>query len=352
MGKKILFVGNRSLLTAILECLKGTSFISENNIDIIIRSSSPINKLSIGKLVKRLKKGEMRFVINRFFDKLFFSLNLHFYRKQTPFIKKTIFPERDFGYLNKLQNVNFLEYTGLDFENLETYDFMIVASFSYKIPKEILDKPRRGTLNIHPSYLPELRGGNPLYIQAYLKMNCCSTTIHYMDEKWDHGDIVVQKSIDIHPGATFQERMDKSALVAADLLNDIHKNNFEFSAKPQDHTKATYCHKTLKTKKNITSFSKEEDFEGFVAANYHESMYPFSYTYRYGFLFSILKVKKMEHMKGYKNKGLFYLDGRYYYAFYGDIYWITLYIYKGKLIDSSKIHHKERKTVIINESAA
>lgn len=353
MKQKILFIGNRHFLSSILESLEASPFIQENKIDIIIAQPKALNKKTRRKLILSLKKLDFAFIMNKIINKFFIRLNLRFFKNQIESIKKYLFPERELDYLNELRNVRFLEYDGLNFKNLETYDFMIVASFSLKIPKVILETPRRGALNIHPSCLPELRGGCPSYIQAYFKMKSCSTTIHYMDDKWDHGDIVAQKNVDIDPGATYQDRMDRSAKVAAELLNEIHKNNFEFTPTEQMHEKATYCHKILKIKNNISRFSKEENFEGFVAANYYETTYPFTYTFYKGFIFSILKVKKMDQMAGYKYKGLFSLDGRYYVAFYGEIYLITLYIYKGNLISLSGEYLLENEDINFrNESEA
>jgi len=352
MKQKILLIGNKHFLSSILESLRGTRYILENEIDIIIAQKKGGSNNSKRRLIKSLKEWKLRYVVNTLKDKLFISLNHRLFKKQIATIRDSIFADRDISYLNYLQNVSFLEYDGLNIKNLETYDFMIVASFSLKIPQEILDKPRKGTLNIHPSCLPELRGGYPSYVQAYLQMDHCSTTIHFMDEKWDHGDIVLQKSVKIDPYGTYQQRMNNSAMLAAELLNDLHNNNFEFSTEPQTHSKSTYCHKILKVKKRISRFSKDENFEGFVAANYYETLYPYTYTYYKGFIFSILKVKKMEHMKGYKQKGLFYLDGRYYFAFYGDIYLITMYIFKGKLIDFSQNHQEKSEDLVVSENAA
>lgn len=89
-----------------------------------------------------------------------------------------------------------MPYNGLyNIENIEQYDLMIVASFGEKIPSCIFDRPRYGTLNIHPSYLPNLRGGYPTYIQAYDKNAIRGTTIHKMSDGWDNGDIAIQKNI-------------------------------------------------------------------------------------------------------------------------------------------------------------
>lgn len=64
-------------------------------------------------------------------------------------------------------------------------------------PKELLDYPKYGCINIHASLLPKLRGGAPIHkaiINGYEKTG---VTIMYMDEKMDSGDIIYQEEIKI-----------------------------------------------------------------------------------------------------------------------------------------------------------
>src|ERR1700722_7945926 len=44
----------------------------------------------------------------------------------------------------------------------EKWDVFVVASFGSILPKELLDIPKRGTINVHPSLLPRLRGASPI----------------------------------------------------------------------------------------------------------------------------------------------------------------------------------------------
>jgi methionyl-tRNA formyltransferase len=330
MKKNILMIGNKHLLSAVLGSLSETPFLLENDIDIIISHSIGEKRKSLLKEAKKISKYNLSYNINKLFEKILLYINHKFYKEELSKIITTLFPSRDISNLKDLSNIRFLKFDGLNIKNLESYDFMIVASFSKKIPKEIFGKPRMGTLNIHPSFLPELRGGYPLYVATYFKMSDCATSIHFMDEKWDHGDIVDQKRIKIDSDATYQERMDCSAKSASDLLNNLHDKEFKIIPKTQSHGKASYCNKILEIKHNISMFTKSDSFEGYIAANYHETLYPFSFTYYRGFIFSILKVKRIQDMH-VKKKGLFYINNKFFYAFYGEIFLIVSYIYKGKL---------------------
>ncbi|PCI29158.1 methionyl-tRNA formyltransferase [Candidatus Wolfebacteria bacterium] len=67
----------------------------------------------------------------------------------------------------------------------------IVASFGKIIPGNILDIPKKGTLNVHPSLLPKLRGASPIQT-SILENEDTGVTIMLMDEKMDHGPILAQ----------------------------------------------------------------------------------------------------------------------------------------------------------------
>jgi methionyl-tRNA formyltransferase len=74
------------------------------------------------------------------------------------------------------------------------YDFFVVASYGKIIPKAVLDIPKKGTLNVHPSLLPKLRGASPLQ-NSILTENETGVTIIRLDEEMDHGPIVAQEKI-------------------------------------------------------------------------------------------------------------------------------------------------------------
>ena len=76
------------------------------------------------------------------------------------------------------------------------WDLFIVASYGKIIPKEILDMPKYGTINVHPSLLPRLRGASPMQ-SAILSEDKTGVTIMLMDEEMDHGPILIQKDLEI-----------------------------------------------------------------------------------------------------------------------------------------------------------
>ena len=95
----------------------------------------------------------------------------------------------------------------------EKPDIIITCAYGQIIPKELLDYPKYGCINIHASLLPKLRGGAPIHkaiINGYEKTG---VTIMYMDEKMDSGDIIYQEKIEI--------KDDDNAGTLFDKLSDL-----------------------------------------------------------------------------------------------------------------------------------
>lgn len=138
-----------------------------------------------------------------------------------------------------------------ELKNLEP-DLFIVAAYGKIIPQNILDIPKKGTLNVHPSRLPLLRGPSP--IESAITSGLTETTVSIMelDALMDHGPIIaqsenVQKWTRDNPpkGSTLEEAL---AIEGGKLLSDIIPKwiNGELKGKEQNHDLATFCVKTSK----------------------------------------------------------------------------------------------------------
>ena len=118
----------------------------------------------------------------------------------------------------------------------------IVAAYGKIIPKDILDLPKYGAINIHPSLLPEYRGPTP--IQTALKDGKTETgiSIMKMDEKMDHGPLLATIPYPItssDTSATLLETMfAKSAEALPQVIEDYVSGKIQ--PKKQNDEKATY----------------------------------------------------------------------------------------------------------------
>lgn len=97
-------------------------------------------------------------------------------------------------------------------------DMVVVAAFGQILPKAIIDFPKMGCLNIHPSLLPKYRGAAPLNWSIIRGETKTGVTIMMMDEGMDSGDILMQEETPLGYSETFGELHDRLAKLGADML--------------------------------------------------------------------------------------------------------------------------------------
>jgi len=128
------------------------------------------------------------------------------------------------------------------------FDVFIVASYGKIIPKDILEIPNFGTLNVHPSLLPKLRGSSPIQ-SSILTEEETGVTIIKLDEEVDHGPILSQEKIEIEwpPYADELERLcgEVGGKMLSKILPDWIKG--KLSELPQNHERATFTTKVEKS---------------------------------------------------------------------------------------------------------
>ena len=87
-------------------------------------------------------------------------------------------------------------------------DVMVVSGMSQLLSAKIFKIPVKGTINLHPSFLPEYRGANPDFWQYYNQEMHPGITVHYVDEGEDTGDIICQARTHIPLGTKAPDRLD------------------------------------------------------------------------------------------------------------------------------------------------
>jgi len=81
-------------------------------------------------------------------------------------------------------------------------DLALVYAYGEILPKEILDLPKLGFWNVHPSLLPKYRGASPIAYPLILGDKITGVSLILMDEKMDHGPIIAQEEMEIKPEDT------------------------------------------------------------------------------------------------------------------------------------------------------
>lgn len=122
-------------------------------------------------------------------------------------------------------------------------DLIVTAAFGQILPKELLDVPRLGCINVHASLLPAYRGGAPIH-QAVMD-GCTETgvTIMYMVEKLDAGDIISQVTTPILSTDDTGTMFEKLSLAGEMLLKETLPSILEGTNAriPQDEALVTFA---------------------------------------------------------------------------------------------------------------
>lgn len=100
-------------------------------------------------------------------------------------------------------------------------DIIVTCAYGQIIPKEILDYPKFGCINVHASLLPKLRGGAPIHKSIIDGYDKTGITIMYMDIKMDSGDIISQVETIIEDTDNLESLHDRLSLMGRELLLDV-----------------------------------------------------------------------------------------------------------------------------------
>ena len=152
----------------------------------------------------------------------------------------------------------------------ENPDLIIVTAYGKIIPKEILDIPRFGILNVHASLLPFYRGASPMPAAILNGDKETGATIMLIDEKLDHGPILAQTRVSIAPDDTTESLGRKMANAGANLLTDTTQKWIDGAINPQtqDHRRATHTKILIKQDGEIKAEHTAEHIERMARAYY------------------------------------------------------------------------------------
>lgn len=136
-------------------------------------------------------------------------------------------------------------------------DMFVIVAYGKIIPKSILEIPKLGNINVHPSLLPKYRGPSPIQSAIAAGDKESGVSIMLIDEEMDHGPILAQTTIDFDKNETPESFRVKVIDVAAPLLVETIKRFAvgEIKPKEQNHDSATIC-KLLSREDGIIDWSE------------------------------------------------------------------------------------------------
>jgi len=127
-------------------------------------------------------------------------------------------------------------------------EVMVVTDYGNIIPPTIFGYPPFGTINVHPSLLPKLRGPSPIQYALVQGLDETGVSLIIIDEKVDHGPLLSQEKLKIAPGDTYLTLEKKLADLGSKLLLRDVPLYLKRSLKPktQNHQEATFTRKIEK----------------------------------------------------------------------------------------------------------
>ena len=149
---------------------------------------------------------------------------------------------------SSLNNVKELKF----FKNLSP-DLVVVVAYGQIIPKNFLEIPKFGFINIHASLLPKWRGAAPIQRAIMNQDKKIGVSIMKVEEKLDSGPVLSFKEMELDQSSTYGEIEKKLSISGANLLVETLKKLSEekIEFKKQDDRKVTYAKKISKDEARI-----------------------------------------------------------------------------------------------------
>lgn len=190
-------------------------------------------------------------------------------------------------------------------------DIIVVVAFGQILPKEILDMPPKGCINVHASLLPRYRGAAPIQWAVINGEQVTGVTTMRMDEGLDTGDMIMKEEVALEQGETGGSLFGRLAQTGAELcvrtLTAIEEGTAVYT--PQDHTKATHTTMIKKELGEIDWTKPAEELECLIRGL---NPWPSAYTKLKGKTLKIWKayVEESSKQTGCQEAGTIIESGR------------------------------------------
>lgn len=122
---------------------------------------------------------------------------------------------------------------------------IVVVAYGKILPKDILELPKYGCINVHASLLPKYRGAAPIQWSVINGESETGVTAMYMDEGLDTGDMIMKRSCEIGENETAGELHDKLSALGAQLIVEALKALENGSAKREKQDDSLSCYSPM-----------------------------------------------------------------------------------------------------------
>ena len=223
---KIVFMGTPDFAVGCLNALVN----SNHNVEAVI--TAPDRAAGRGK---KIIQSEIKKYTNRNNLRLLQPINL-----------------KDEKFINELKSIN--------------ADIFVIVAFRM-LPKIVWEIPEKGTINLHASILPQLRGAAPIHWAIINGLKETGVTTFFINEKIDFGDVIEKSKVKIdsseNTGQLYEKLKTKGSELLLSSLKIIEKNNFK-STKQTNPKELLLAPKLNKNNTRINWNNKGESIFNFV----------------------------------------------------------------------------------------
>lgn len=175
-------------------------------------------------------------------------------------------------------------------------DFIIVVAYGQILPKEILEMPKYGCINLHASLLPKYRGAAPINWSIIDGEAISGNTTMLMDIGLDTGDMLLKDEVKIEDQMTAGELHDilteRGAKLLLDTINGLVDN--KIIPKKQEELETCYASMLNKEMACINWDNNSKDIHNLIRGL---NPWPIAYTYYKGSMMKIFKSKVLNSKK-------------------------------------------------------
>lgn len=168
-------------------------------------------------------------------------------------------------------------------------DLLVTAAYGKILRKKILNIPKYGCINLHPSLLPKYRGPSPINWALFRGDSVTGTSVFFMNKKMDAGDIILQSKLSIQPNDNYGTLSNKlSEKGAQDVMNAIFFiEQGKDSPVPQNDRYATYSHLITRETRQIKWHQTADEINNQIRGL---APHPCAFSYLKGKEIKILKA--------------------------------------------------------------
>lgn len=330
---RIVFLGHLPFLSALLNHLKESPFLTRNEINICF-CPEPQKRLGLFEYFKKIN-----------WEEWIRAKDDYFYKEQIEALQNRLFPIHDISFLEAYPNAKIRAGLGIRGpQDLENADCLIICPFSGMISREILCRPGYCSIQLYASAIPFPADPYPCYTEAYRQSHESAISIRQMSHQQDSGKVIMTRNFSIDPLAPTHEREMECARHGAAILNEWQNSGFSLISKKEEDRQVDNDSPAPELKRSIGRMNGMESLEAYVRANYSRHLFPFTHCiYRFS-TFSILKLRRADQPLPpefqHVEKQIIRHGDKFFIRFNGVDFEIPRYFYRGMLVgdDNPKFH--------------